>query len=88
MHLHLHVKPGARKNQLSVLPDGTIKVKIAAPPVDGKANEALVEFLAEVFEVSKSSVELLKGEAGRHKKVSIHKKEEEIKSILSRFSVS
>ena len=66
--------PGARKTQWKdVMDDGTFKLDIAAPPEDGKANEALVRFLAEYFDVPRSSVEVLSGQTGRRKVVRIEK---------------
>ena len=59
-----------------------MKVKIKAQPVDGKANQYLIEYLAEIFEVSKSKVEILKGSNNQHKKVEIFDEEEKITSIL------
>ena len=51
--------------------DGTIKVRLTAPPVDGAANEALIMFLAGTFSVSRSSVEILSGQSGRRKIIRI-----------------
>ena len=70
--LAVRVTPRAKKNEISeILADGTIKIRLAAPPVDGKANQALVRFLAEVFEVPVSSIEIVAGQTGRNKMVSI-----------------
>ncbi len=68
----VRVHPGARKSQVkSVMADGTIKIDIAAAPEDGKANVALIEFLAEEFGVAKSHVEIISGETSRRKLVKI-----------------
>jgi uncharacterized protein (TIGR00251 family) len=70
--LSLRVQPRARKDEL-VGPEGDwLKVKITAPPVEGKANEHLKRFLARVFGVSPARVELTAGEHARHKRVRIH----------------
>ena len=50
---------------------GALKVRLTSPPVDGKANAALVAFLAEAFGVAKRQVTLLKGETGRAKQLRI-----------------
>ena len=71
MILHLRAKPGARANTLQRAADGTLTVRLQAPAQDGKANACLLAFLAEVFGVSKSSVELLSGHTAPFKKVSI-----------------
>lgn len=68
----VRVHPGARRTQIkSVMEDGTIKIDIAAPPEDGKANAALVEFLAEEFGLAKSNIEIVSGETSRRKVVRV-----------------
>lgn len=51
--------------------DGQLKIKITAPPVDGKANAHLVKFLAKSFGVSQSQVDIERGESGRSKRIRI-----------------
>ena len=68
----VRVHPGARKTQIkSVMADGTIKIDIAAVPEDGRANAALMEFLAEEFGVARGNVEIAAGEMGRRKIVRV-----------------
>lgn len=68
----VRVTPRASRNKIvEMLPDGTIKIHIAAPPVDGEANEALIRFLAEVLNVPKSRLEIVAGQSGRDKLVSV-----------------
>jgi uncharacterized protein (TIGR00251 family) len=70
--LALRVTPRASRNEIvGLLNDGTIKVHIAAPPVDEAANKELVAFLAEVLGVPKSRVEIVAGATGRDKLVSV-----------------
>lgn len=70
--LAIRVTPRARHNEIvEVLADHTIKIRLTAPPVEGKANEALVKFLAEILNVSKSRIEIVAGETGRDKLVSV-----------------
>lgn len=70
--LAIRVTPRARRDEIvEVLADQTIKVRLTAPPVEGKANEALIEFLAKVLDVPRSSVEIIAGKTGRDKLVSI-----------------
>ncbi|MBJ6143666.1 DUF167 domain-containing protein [Hymenobacter sp. BT559] len=86
MILHLHAKPNARKNQLLPGPDGRWTVRLAAPPQDGKANTVLLAFLAEVFGVAKSSVQLLSGHTAPFKKIEISGLNEEAgASILAHY---
>lgn len=70
--LAVRVTPRASRNQIvGVLNDGTIKVHLAADPSDDKANALLVDFLAEVLGVPKSRVEIVAGETGRDKLISV-----------------
>jgi uncharacterized protein len=70
--LAIRVTPRASKNEIVELQsDGTVKIHLTAPPVEGKANEALVEFLAQVLEVSKSRIQVVAGVTGRDKLVTI-----------------
>lgn len=70
--LRFRVTPRAKRNEISqVLADGTIKVRLTAPPVEGKANRALIQFLAEVFDISSSKIELTAGRRSRDKVVSV-----------------
>jgi len=65
--LRCHVQPGARQTRLCGLYDGCVKIQLQAPPVDGKANKALIAWLARLFGVPRSSVELRQGASGRRK---------------------
>ena len=51
--------------------DGRIKIALAAPPVDGKANQALVAFLANVLDVARAQITLASGASGRRKRVAV-----------------
>lgn len=70
--LAIRVTPRASRNEIvEILPDHTIKIRLTAPPVDGKANEALIEFLAKVLAVPKTRIEIVAGQTGRDKLVTI-----------------
>jgi len=70
--LAVRVTPRASKNEIvEVLNDGTVKIHLTAPPVEGKANEALIKFLAEVLGVSPSRIEVVAGASGRDKLISV-----------------
>ncbi len=69
--LTLHIQPGAKRTECAGLHGEALKIRLAAPPVDGKANEALVAFLAKALGVPKSRVELVSGEASRAKRVRV-----------------
>lgn len=70
MILQVKVIPGAKKNFFKE-EAGVVKVYLTAPPVDGKANEALVEFLAEHYGVRISCIEIIKGLKSRNKVINI-----------------
>ncbi len=67
----VRVTPGAKRNAVTAFKEGTWYIKIAAPPVDGKANEELAEFLSRVLGVRKNNLSLLKGQTSRNKLVSV-----------------
>ena len=70
-NITVHVQPNTRRNEVVGFEDGVLRVKIAAPPVKGKANKELIEFLSELLGVSKGSVTIEKGANSRNKVVSI-----------------
>ena len=65
--LTLHIQPGAKKTEVAGLHGEALKIRLAAPPVDGKANEALIKFVAEALRLPKSAVSLKSGQSSRHK---------------------
>ncbi len=65
------VHPRAKKNAITGEVGDALKVALTAPPVEGKANEACVRFLAELLEVPRSSVTIAAGETGRQKVVRV-----------------
>jgi uncharacterized protein (TIGR00251 family) len=69
--LELHVQPGAKRSEFAGKHGERIKVRLAAPAVEGKANDALVEFLADYFSVPKRNVRIASGLKSRQKRVII-----------------
>lgn len=69
--LTLHVQPGAKRTAVDGTHGDALKVRLAAPPVEGKANAELLRFLADAFGVPLRSVSLLRGETSRQKAVRI-----------------
>ncbi len=69
--LTLHIQPGAKKTEIVGLHGDALKIRLAAPPVDGKANAALLAFIANRFEVPIREVRLKSGETSRRKVVAI-----------------
>ena len=71
VELTVRVIPRARKTQCCGVRDEALVVRVAAPPVEGAANDALIEFLAEALHVSRGAVQIVAGERTRHKRVAI-----------------
>lgn len=70
--LTVRVTPRARRDEVAgILEDGTLRIRVAAPPVEGKANAALVAFLSKVLSVRKSRIEIVAGDKGLDKIISI-----------------
>src|ERR1700690_1066629 len=69
--LSVRIQPRASKNEIVAMASGGLKIRLTAPPVDGAANEALVKFLAAVFSIPKSRVEIVSGHTSREKIVRI-----------------
>jgi uncharacterized protein (TIGR00251 family) len=72
--LDLHVQPGAKKTEFAGMHGERRKVRLAAPPVDGKANDALIAFIAAQYGVPKRNVTIDAGEHSRQKRVTVWKK--------------
>ena len=71
MTLELHVQPGASRSEFAGKHGDRLKVRLAAPPQDGKANAALIEFLAQYYGVPRRKVRITSGLKSRQKRVVI-----------------
>jgi uncharacterized protein (TIGR00251 family) len=69
--LMLHVQPGAKNTIVAGLHGEALKIRLAAPPVEGRANEALLRFIADFFKVPLRDVVFKQGEQSRHKRVEV-----------------
>ncbi len=69
--LSVRVHPGARKNGVTGVHAGALKISLTAPPVDGKANEAVIAFLADALHLPRARVALVAGATSRAKMVRI-----------------
>ena len=65
--LTLHIQPGAKKTEVAGVHGDALKIRLAAPPVDGKANAALIAFVADRLGLAKSAVSLKSGQTSRRK---------------------
>lgn len=70
--LRLHIQPGAKKTEVAGQHGEALKIRLAAPPVDGKANACLIDFLARQLGVAKAAVELISGDTSRAKRVRVY----------------
>ncbi|HEX7319216.1 MAG TPA: DUF167 domain-containing protein [bacterium] len=71
IQIKIKVIPRSKKQELIVMPDGSLRVKLRSVPEKGKANKELIELIASHYDVSRSSVAIIKGEFAREKIVSI-----------------
>lgn len=81
--LTLHVQPGAKRSEIAGLHGDALKIRLAAPPVEGRANEALLKFIAKLFDVPLRQVELKRGEQSRHKVILVQRSRVEPDSIVA-----
>jgi len=80
--LTLHIQPGAKKTEFAGLHGDALKIRLAAPPVDGKANEALIKFVAETLKLPKSAVNLKSGQTSRRKVLEVSGSSREVLADL------
>ena len=66
-YLHVQIQPGSAQNKVIGYKDGVLKIKIAAPPVEGKANRKLVVFLSDILDIPKSHIVIKSGLTGKQK---------------------
>ena len=70
--LQVYLQPRASRDEVIGWHERGLKIRLKAPPVDGKANQQLIRFLAQLFRVNQTDVQLLKGDSNRQKTLSIH----------------
>jgi uncharacterized protein (TIGR00251 family) len=69
--LIVHVQPNARQNKLVDFKEGVLYLKITAPPVEGKANYKLIDFLSDILGLSKNCIKIERGHLGRNKTITV-----------------
>lgn len=80
----LRILPNSSKNEI-IKSEGVIKVKITSPPVDGKANKTLIEYLSKNFKIPKTSFKIIKGETSKDKTLMVSVTDEEKLQNLRNF---
>ncbi len=88
MQITCIVKPKSKVDSVSVNPDGSLRIKIKATPVDGKANEYLVAYLSEVFKIKKKNIEIISGHTNSHKRLNIVEDDQRIQELLKGLSIN
>ena len=81
--LTLHVQPGAKRSEIVGLHGDALKIKLAAPPIEGRANDALLKFIADLFAVPLHNAKLKQGGQSRHKVVAVTGSKVEPESLLT-----
>lgn len=79
----VYVVPGSSRSEIAGTHNDALRVRVAARPVEGAANEELILILAKTFKVSKSSVRIVSGTRGRAKRVSIEGEPEKLVEVLT-----
>jgi uncharacterized protein len=85
----VRVSPRSSRNEITeILEDGTIKIRLTAAPVDGAANTALIKLLADVLEIAPSQIEIVAGQSGKDKLITITGLESDLvqQKILARLA--
>ncbi|BBL34262.1 hypothetical protein Nstercoris_00493 [Nitrosomonas stercoris] len=85
--LKLYIQPGAKQTEVIGLHGAALKIKLAAPPVEGKANSTLIAFLAKRFNVPRKHVILKRGSLSRHKTVEIYQPANSPEMLLSAIKI-
>jgi uncharacterized protein len=84
--LRIHVQPRASKNELAGVHEGSLKVRLTAPPVEGEANKECIKFVAKLLGVPKSSIEIVQGLKSRQKTLLVHDTTlERVRSIIQDY---
>jgi uncharacterized protein len=86
--LTVRVIPNASKTEVVGQEGNTWKIRLAAPPVDGKANEALIRFLADVLDLAPTNIEIVKGLSSKTKVVDVPLHETDASDLLQEKSAS
>lgn len=70
--VNLYVQPGAKHNAITGLHNDALKIRLTTPAIAGRANAALVTYIAELFDISRANITLKRGDTSRYKTIEIH----------------
>ena len=82
MILSVHVIPNASRSEIVGWYEGALKIRLAAPPVDGKANEELCRFLGKTFGIAPSLIDVERGMANKKKRVRLPMAETDVREVV------
>lgn len=85
LYLNVHAQPGARKPSLRGMHGDAVKIAVAEAAQDGKANSAILKYIAEALDLRRDEVELAAGQSSRRKRVFLHGEEAGLRSRLYRW---
>lgn len=89
VHIHVHVTPKSGRDEVVGFEEGpqgeVLKVKITAPPADGKANKAVCKLIASELHLPKTAVDVASGASSRYKRIAIDADEQHVEQWLARF---
>ena len=89
IRIAVHVQPNASQNKVAGFRDGVLQVRIAAPPIKGKANQELVKFLSSLLGVSKNNLSIEKGITSRKKTVAVRGLEQDkVLGLLEKYQTN
>ncbi|MBL7545722.1 MAG: YggU family protein [Bdellovibrionaceae bacterium] len=83
--LALYVQPNAKHTEFEKIHDNQLKLKVKAPPEDGRANQEITQYLARFFRIKKNQISILSGELSRHKRIEILLEKEYTLEEFSRY---
>jgi len=82
MIIRVRLVPNASKNEIVSKDEGVYKIRLTAPPIDGKANEALIRFLADRLDIAPSLLSIVKGHTSKQKSVEVPLTKEDVDQAL------
>lgn len=85
--LTIHAQPGAKRNEVAGLHGGALKIRLAAPAIDGKANAALITFIAQQLDLPRAAITLESGQTSRRKTLRIDRAPPDCQRLLLAMSV-
>ncbi len=83
--INVHIQPRARQDEICGIHGDALKIRITAPPLDGKANAHLIAFMAKQCQLSKSAITVMSGLSSRHKRLRLQLQKPNLPEVLAKF---